>query len=504
MNIRKYTRYPLLYPTIAMTCGLMVGHTCGGTVQWLALAIGLLTAALLTYRWAMCQSIVILTTCFALGGLLMSRSMEGLAASLPAGETEYDAILASEPVVHGKVVQADLLIIDGHDTFKAKASILRDTQKDGTRRLEVGCGIRARSVLAIPTNFPGSTFDYASYLKYHGYRASTFIYKDHWRPAIVDLRQVSPLDKAILRCKVVRHRLLQRVNDMGAGGQEYAVLSALVLGEKSFLSKDLKDDYSISGASHVLALSGLHLGIIYALLSLLLRRWRRRVTGQLLMLVFIWSYVVLVGFSPSVVRSATMLTVYAMVSLLNRDGVSLNTLILTAAIMLLASPLTLYDTGFQMSFLAVLGIVVFYPLINGLVSADFLWRHRILQWTWNMIAVSLSAQVLIFPLVIYQFGRFSCYFLPANFIAIPCATVLLYGAVAFVPLSLIPYLGQWLLQALVLVVRLMNGGLQFIASLPGASIEDIRWPLAKVVCVYLLIAALYALWRFVAAHRQKP
>lgn len=496
MDIRRYTRYPLLYVATALVCGLMTGHAYSYATVWLVAAAGLLAVSLLLYRLPVCQSIAILATCLATGGYLMSRAIDGMTANLPQGEVEYEAIIISEPVVHGKVMQADLLIMNGNGGYKAKASILRDTETGRWQQLKVGGGIKARSTLTAPINYPGSTFDYASYLRHHGYQASTFIYSDNWQAAAVDLRRLSLTDRAVLWCKVWRHEFLQRVQDMGIGGQEYAVLAALVLGEKSYLSKDIKDDYSISGASHVLALSGLHLGIIYALLSLLMGRWRRQLIGQTLILVFIWSYVTLVGFSPSVVRSATMLTVYAMVSLLNRDGVSLNTLLLTATIMLLASPLTLYDTGFQMSFLAVLGIVLFYPLIGGLIPTDFLWRHRIVKWVWNMIAVSVAAQLLIFPLVIYHFGRFSCYFLLANFIAIPCATLLLYGAVAFVPLSFVPYVGEWLLRGLAEVVRLMNGGLQLIASLPGASIEHIQWPLSMVVCVYLLIAALYGLWLF--------
>lgn len=237
---------------------------------------------------------------------------------------------------------------------------------------------------------------------------------------------------------------------MGFNGQAYAVLAAMALGDKSSLSDELKEEYSVSGASHVLALSGLHLGIIYAILSLLFSRRRWQIVSQVLILLAIWSYVFIVGMSASVVRSAVMLTVYSFVSLLNRNRLSLNTLSVAAVVILAGSPLYLYDVGFQMSFAAVLFIIIFYrPLLE--VMPGRIRNIPIIKQIWQMTAVSVAAQIGVAPLIAFYFGRFSCYFLLTNMIVVPAATVILYGAVLTAAVSFQPWL-QTLLAGLLLKV----------------------------------------------------
>lgn len=499
MNTRRYTKYPLLRVTIVLICGMMVGHAVPSEQWWLVGLCALLVLAFCLQRRCVGQSIALTVAWFALGGYLMSHSVVQMNVTLPNEDVEYDAVLTSEPMKHGKVLMADALIVDGDAPMKVRISILCDTL-GRWRVLQVGSGLRARSLLVQPTNYRGGTFDYAAYLREHGIRACTFIYKDNWREEAVDLSNLSSVDRTVLQAKRLRHRLLKRIGKLGAEGQDYAVLAALTLGEKSYLSRDIKDDYSVSGASHVLALSGLHLGIVYALLSFLMMGWRRRWAAQFLIVTLIWAYVVLVGFSPSVVRSALMLTAYALVSFLQRDRFSLNTLAFAALIMLLANPLTIYDMGFQFSFLSVLGILLFTPLLETLVQRSWLQRHRVLAWAWGMIEVSLAAQLAVSPMVAYHFGRFSCYFLLSNFVAVPCATVLLYGAVMLVPLSFVPMLNGWWVDGLMFVVKMMNGSLQWIASLPGASLENISWNAWQVVTVYVLLVCGYLLWCFLLKH----
>ena len=145
-----------------------------------------------------------------------------------------------------------------------------------------------------------------------------------------------------------RTLLLGRLQSSGLSDDQYAVVAAMALGDKSTLTKELKDTYSKTGASHVLALSGLHLGIIYALLSMLVvgRRWQT--ITQVAIILSIWAFVFLVGMSTSVVRSAVMLTVYALLALGHRHKMSVNTLAFTAIVMLLVTPKALFDVGFQM------------------------------------------------------------------------------------------------------------------------------------------------------------
>ena len=283
-----------------------------------------------------------------------------------------------------------------------------------------------------------------------------------------------------------REVLLQRFAEAGLADDNYAIVAAMVLGDKSALSRDIKNTYSVTGASHVLALSGLHLGIIYALLSFLVvgRRWQ--FLTQILIILSIWAFVFLVGMPTSVVRAAVMLTVYALLALGHRNKMSINTLAFTAIVMLLFQPSALFTISFQMSFMAVLSILLFMPLFEGVFSEEYLMTHRWVKWLWGMVAVSCAAQIGVAPLIAYYFGRFSCWFLLTNFIVIPAAMLILY-------LSLLVLLVPQLAFLLVQVVSGLNSALAKIAQLPGASIDGLHPTLTQTVLVYVFIHCVYVL-----------
>lgn len=292
-----------------------------------------------------------------------------------------------------------------------------------------------------------------------------------------------------------RTLLLERLETAGLSDDRYAVVAAMALGDRSALTKELKETYSKTGASHVLALSGLHLGIIYALLSMLVvgRRWQ--MITQVATVLSIWAFVFLTGMSASVVRSAIMLTVYALLALGHRQKMSVNTLAFTAIVMLLVTPKALFDVGFQMSFMAVFSILLFVPLFYRPFSAEYLMTHRAVSWLWGMVAVSVAAQIGVAPLIAYYFGRFSCYFLLTNFIVIPAATLILYLALGTL---LIPSLGVVLAS----MVGLLNTTLLYIATIPGATIEGLHPSVGLTVAIYgVLLAAYYLLWLTVSNFR---
>ena len=285
-----------------------------------------------------------------------------------------------------------------------------------------------------------------------------------------------------------RNILLQRLETAGLSDNQYAVVAAMALGDKSSLTKDLKETYSMTGASHILALSGLHLGIIYALLSLLVvgRRWQ--MVSQVAIILSIWAFVFLVGMSTSVVRSAVMLTVYALLAIGHRQKMSVNTLAFTAIVMLLVSPQALFDVGFQMSFMAVFSILLFTPLFYRPFSSEYLMTHRLVKWLWGMVAVSIAAQIGVAPLIAYYFGRFSCFFLLTNFIVIPAATLILYLSLATL---LIPSIGVVLAS----IVGLLNTTLLYISTIPSATIDGLHPSVMLTASIYAIIfATYYLLW----------
>ena len=493
--------FPLLRIAVAMAIGIVVGYESRGLlspVVWLA---GLVVAAVATVvaglgghdghnghdgqsrhnghsglngqfgqfrhnghagplgRLELWQGALIMVSFVFLGGFLVTRQQGALDRPLPRGYVTYRAVVASHPQVRGKTLRMDLWLLDDEAMpRRVKASLLRDTASASDIPLEVGDGIVATSRMECPENYYSSNFDYPLYLRCHGFTATTLIAPDAWRKAVLPLDGLSRIERA--RLAAMR------------------------------ITNDLRDIYSISGASHVLALSGLHLGIIYMLLSLVLGARRRSVLREVLIILGIWSYALFTGLSPSVVRASLMITVYSFVGLVGRDRMSLNALSFTAIVMLLSNPLCLYDVGFQMSFLAVMAILIFYKPLNALVPAAFLEQHRWAKWAWAMVVVSCSAQLGVAPLTAYYFGRFSTYFLLTNFFVIPLATVILYLTALLFASAVVPPLMPWVAKALAMVVGWQNTLATWVASMPGSSVEHIHITRIQLLLVYVVIAAL--------------
>ena len=298
--------------------------------------------------------------------------------------------------------------------------------------------------------------------------------------------QVSKLERSRNYFLSQRARLLDRLSKNGVDGNVYAVVAAMTLGDKSQLTKELKETYTVTGAAHVLALSGLHLSIIYTLLSLFFCRQRWQIVSQVLIVVSIWLFVFLVGMSSSVVRSAVMLTVYALLSLGDRNRMSVNTLAFTAIIMLMVHPLSLFDIGFQLSFLAVLSILIWYPVFEGVIPQSFLMSHRLVRWLWSLLAVSCAAQLGTAPLIAYYFGRFSSLFLITNLVVLPFAPLIIYLTLAVLFIPSLAYI-------LVYIVSALNGVLTFLASIPWVSIEALHPSILQIMMIYVIIAATYLL-----------
>ena len=298
----------------------------------------------------------------------------------------------------------------------------------------------------------------------------------------------------------LRNQLVNTLSDKGLEQQELAVVSAMTLGDKSLIDKDLKNDYSRSGASHVLALSGLHLGIIYFVFSFMTARWRRRYhhwsrpVSEGLILITMWSYVVLVGMSPSVVRAAIMMTVYSLLSLQNRNRSSLNALAFTAIIMLVADPMILFNISFQLSFVAVAFILLYQGRIYSLIPSS---THPIVKWCWRFLSVSLAAQLGVAPLTAYYFHQISSYFLLSSLLVMVFTPLIIYLSLLFFLLMWLPLVQSLLVVPLSLLVHIQNTCLQGVSSLPGSTIVTHSLHPLQVCMIYIIIFAVDAMiYRF--------
>lgn len=484
--------YPVLRLALFLVLGILAGNAFYGMVSvtvWYAALVIVLVVAGFAEKYGVVQTVMLFACFTLLGGCLTVHKLDMVNINLPEGEFEYEAVVVSPPSIVGKIARCDIIVTDKERPFKVKASIFRDGRAE---RLKVGEGIRARSVLERPSNFDGADFDYRRYLIYHGFSATTFLYIDDWRNDVISLDGLSVVERAKIAALSFRNKLLSRFKQMGLDGQDYAVLAAMALGERVSMSEKMTDDYSVSGALHVLSLSGMHLSIIYAMLFLIFFRRKRVVLAQVLIVCAIWTYVFVVGMPVSAVRSAIMLTVYSFVCLLNRSHVSLNALAVSAVIVLIDNPLCLYDVGFQMSFVSVLFILIFYRPIYGLLP-QVARNVPFVKWLWQMSAVSLSAQLGVAPLVAFYFGRFSCYFLLSNLVVVPVSTIILYGVFFMMFTSWWPWCQGVLCQVLSASVRIMNEGVSYIASLPGSSIDGIRMNAVQVLMFYVSVFSVYVI-----------
>ena len=284
----------------------------------------------------------------------------------------------------------------------------------------------------------------------------------------------------------VRSLLTAHFRQAGLEGEAYAITSAMALGDKSAMTPDMRSPYDTTGASHVLALSGLHLGIIYWLVTVITvgRRWR--FLSQVVTVLAIWAFTLLTGLAPSTVRSATMLTVLALMRIGYRRHASVNVLAFTAVVMLLITPSALFDIGFQLSFLSVLSILLFQPVLEALVPLPFQQRHPLLRAVWAITVVSLSAQLGAAPLIAYYFHRFSPWFLLANAVVLPEAYLLLLGA-----LLLLLTASPLVATALTVVTATAGRMLAALAQLPLATVQPLYPTLAQTLLLYVVVACLY-------------
>lgn len=361
-------------------------------------------------------------------------------------------------------------------------------------------------------------FDYGMYLRQQGIVGTGMVWKGNWRllSHSGEGRGSSPAHHAFLqprwvgahpdKARQVQRGLYARYGEMGITGAEQATLGALTLGYKEDLDPALKRAFQRSGAAHVLAVSGLHTGIIYAvLLSLLtiggrLKPMYENKIGRLAMsvavIITMWGYAFLTGLTPSVVRSVVMISVVEAGRMLYRHGNTLNCVLFAAWAILLVRPLDLFSVSFQLSFAAVVAIVLLAPPISSTGGWHQGWRSALRQvgsYVVGLLVVSLAAQIGTMPLSLYYFGQCSNYFLLTNLLVLPLAGVIVVMGFSSLLLGGIPVVGQWIAQGTSVVVWLLNHAVQRIESLPYAFTEK-RISLTAAVGLYIGILIFFIVY----------
>lgn len=495
----------MLWLAFPLMAGITAGWLCGISVLCSAL---LFVPAMLVMIMGVCTrlngcffSVAAFLAMFALGVVVEHLDAARFVKKWSGAKGRFEAVLLEAPHVGGRAarVQAQVARI-GRDSVP-------DARREGlvnlyfansvdVERLNVGERIFFEGRVASPRNAGNpAEFDTEHFLYVRGITGTAYLPMGVWRSDGV-------ADKTLLMYAMdLRERVLRIYDSLGFEGEEGAVLSALTLGEKRDLSQGVRDLYSAVGASHVLALSGLHLGILYMLITMLLpvRGGSRLpiIMRELLVLLLLWGFAAMAGLTASVVRAVILFTLMSVARCLQREGSVMNALGFAAIVMLVVCPRWLFDVSFQLSFAAVWAILLLeYPL-RRLMRVE---KHgRAYAYAAGVVAVSLSAQLGTLPFVWYYFGTFPLCFLITNFIVMPAAFCVMLLAVLMLALSPFVLLQQFVAWALKCLLYAMNLLLRGVADLPGASVE---LPYIGVLGAFVVAVVLFVLLYGVLQRRK--
>jgi competence protein ComEC len=332
-------------------------------------------------------------------------------------------------------------------------------------------------------------FDFKQFMAYKGVYLQDVVSAERVQPA-----GHSPPSMYIAHAIKVRLWASQKIKSVVDGDRERATATALVLGVTDGLDNDLLQAYAATGALHVLAVSGLHVSIIYWILLLFLKpldKGRAMKWVIAIISVFIlWTYAFVSGWSPSVMRAVTMFSFVAVSRPWRQSTNIFNTLASSMFCLLLFDPYYIMSVGFQLSYLAVFGIVYLQPRLYKMWEP----QNRIFDEVWKVSSVSIAAQIATLPIGLYYFHQFPNYFLPANLVVIPISFVVLVLGLAIAAFAFLNPVAEVFGFLLTWTIKLMNGIVMFFERLPVSVIDNIHITLAECILIAAMIASLVILF----------
>ena len=481
------TFYIHRYPYIRLIIPWITGVFCGDHFFdrswepfWSVLAFGLCIALLFvlyflkrhSLRW--CFGLAVSILCFIGGWLGITWQLQHAVYSFPEEETVYRVLITDAPQAKEHTYLCQTLLKERRDTagtYPIERAVILYLQQDSVvTRLKSGDELLISARISPPLNNRNfDEFDYARFLMRKGISGTGYVASGKWTKQDgmnnLDLKSIA---------SSCRRRMISLYQKLGFSGDELAVLSALTIGDKTELSDSVRESYSVAGASHILALSGLHIGLLYTLLFFILKPIARRgnigrAIRSVLLLILLWAFAFFTGLSPSVVRSVSMFSI-------------LNTLAAAAWLMLFCNPAWLFDVGFQLSFLAVASILLIQKPIYHLITV----KGRIGKYIWGLMSVSVAAQIGTAPLVMFYFSRFSVHFLLTNLVVIPFITIILYAAVIMLLLTPLSWLQIVVAEGVKKLLEGLNFFVRWVEQLPYASIDGIWLYQSEILGIYIV------------------
>jgi len=498
---------PFVFFVVFFMSGAGIGLACTATEQlydivwWLFVLLGIsffLCALAVHGRKYPCFDVtgaLFLSMLTCLGMLLVWQSHPRLDSHHFSRHhpTHLVGWISSEPHSKGKFLDAVMTVTqmkDGSFSTVHGKLLLRIDQEQDSIALNYGDKLLLKTTF---TRISGPrnpyVFNYAQYMANHN------IWHQAYLSSIACTKlaehQGNPLVayalsfRAYLVAKIKRYFQRQEVSNL---------LAALLLGYRTDLSDDLLQAFSATGTIHVLAVSGMHVGMIFTLLAFGLQWMKGRhlfLFRLLILLLAIWMYTLLTGFSASILRAAFMISFFLIATTLRRTHNAYNNMAASAFFLLLYDPKYLTDVGFQLSYLAVLGIVWLTPKLNLFSKAKSKWLRQL----GNVLAVPCAAQLITFPLVIYYFHSFPVYFLPANLLLLIPTSLMMYVGFVLLALPVCTWtltLASYLEQMVVISNKLLVA----VAQWPYATIEHIWVRPVEMILLYVFLVAVFLAFQY--------
>lgn len=499
------------YPFIRLTIPLIVGIVLALLLpmpQWVGWSLLGLSAVCFVvfkhipkYNIALATGISVNVFLVAVGLLLASFNVEGEAKDTLAGYKGFViGEVADDPKIKESNVSLEInvsAIRDGDEWIETSGRTLLYLEKDSASMLlRTGDRIVFSPELAgIENKGNPEEFDYRKYLAYNMIFSSDYLAGDDWR--LVD-------DEAVgFRPKLsrLRMKLVGLLRDFGLSDDELGVMSAMTMGYSDILSDEIRHAYSSAGAMHILAVSGLHVGIIYGIIVFLLSFIKNDKLNWLKVLItitLIWLYALFTGLSPSVSRASLMFSLMSLGKLQKNSPGSLNAVFASMFILLVINPYNLVNIGFQLSYSAVIGIIILQPRLYAIFEV----KNKFLDWIWSLTTVSVAAQLTTMPLCFYYFHQFSNYFLLTNYVMIPISTIAIWTCFIFFAVSWIPYISTAVAYCLSWLAKAMNYACLTIEGLPFSTVQDIYIDVPQMILLFAIIILFVTFFFFTKRYRH--
>jgi competence protein ComEC len=382
-----------------------------------------------------------------------------------------------------------------HHDF-SKGLVVLYLQKDSlAQSLKFGDQIILKNKLQlVKTPQNPDEFNYRNYLYNQGVQYQAYLRTNSWK----QIGKGSRLNIHALAISM-RNYLLSQLQKHNLKNAEFSVAAAMLLGVRNHLSPDLRQAFSGAGAMHILCVSGLHVGIIFMLLSHFLAFLNRLKSGKRIKLIIIlsgiWIYALITGFSPSVVRAATMFSFISIGQNIGRQVNIYNSLAASAFVLLVFNPYLILDVGFQLSYAAVIAIVVLQKPIQDIWTPPWKWLFKI----WQLITVSIAAQIGTAPLALFYFHSFPNYFLLTNLIVIPAAFIIFITGIATLVFAWAGPFADFLGWILSKMISILNWAITGIQELPFAVSSNIY-----INATELIILILISIFTSIMLIQKKP